>query len=244
MSRLDRLDELEHLLRGRGETTVADVAAALSVSERTVFRDLALLRERGLVIAADSGPGGGIRLDRGRSPHRVLLTLAEVVSLWLAARLSQGATDLPWSGAARTGLAKLLGSLARPRAAELHALCRRVIVGPPASESVRARSAAPEREFLGIFERAFSERCGLRFDYTDQNGRRSHRHIEPHGLLVEPPVWYVLARDIDKGEPRMFRMDRISRAKTVPDARFVADFAVIDAQVPDRGRWHALAAGG
>lgn len=242
MSRWDRLDELEHLLRGRGETTVAAVATALAVSERTVFRDIAVLRDRGLVIDADSGPGGGIRLDRGCSPHRVLLTLAEVVSLWLAARLSQGASNLPWSGAARTGLAKLLGSLARPRAAELYALCRRVIVGPPASENVRAHSAKPEQELLGIFERAFTERCVLRFDYTDQHGRRSRRCVEPHGLLVEPPVWYVLARDVDKGEPRMFRMDRISRAKTIPDARFVPDFAVIDAQVPDRVRWRALAA--
>ncbi|MBM3506565.1 MAG: WYL domain-containing protein [Alphaproteobacteria bacterium] len=242
MSRLDRLSDLEAHLRARGETTVGSLAAALGVSERTVFRDLAALRARGLVMDADPGPGGGVRLDRGLSPHAVQFTLAEVVSLWFAARLSQGASNLPWSGAARTGLAKLLGSLARPRATELHALCRRVIVGPPASEPVRAGARAPERELLGTFERAFSERRGLGFHYTDQQGRQTLRRVEPHGLLVEPPVWYVLARDLDKGEPRMFRMDRIARARLLPDIRFHPDFAVIDVQVPDRERWRPLTA--
>ena len=94
---------------------------------------------------------------------------------------------------------------------------------------------------LGTFERAFSDRCALGFHYTDQNGRRTLRRAEPHGLLVEPPVWYVLARDIDKREPRMFRMDRISRARLLPEDRFRPDFSVIDVQVPDRERWHPLA---
>ena len=28
---------------------------------------------------------------------------------------------------------------------------------------------------------------------------QSQRRVAPHGLLVEPPVWYVLAHDVDKG---------------------------------------------
>jgi hypothetical protein len=39
----------------------------------------------------------------------------------------------------------------------------------------------------------------------DREGKESTRRVEPHGLLVETPVWYVLARDVEKAAPRTFR---------------------------------------
>ncbi|HEU4405486.1 MAG TPA: WYL domain-containing protein [Polyangiaceae bacterium] len=40
---------------------------------------------------------------------------------------------------------------------------------------------------------------------------------------MQPPVWYVLARDVEKGEPRMFRMDRIARPAEVRAHAFAPD---------------------
>jgi predicted DNA-binding transcriptional regulator YafY len=234
--------DLADLLRSRDETTVGSLAGELGVSRRTLLRDLATLRERGMPIRGEAGPGGGIRLEGGRGITAVHVSTAEVVALWLAARLSRGASDLPWSEAARTGLAKLLGSLPDSKARELRALCRRVIVGPPASAGVRAGAGSPPAELLGFFEQAFSTGAGLGFHYVDRSGVRSIRRIEPHGLLVEPPVWYVLARDVEKGKPRMFRMDRISRPGLLRGLRFQPRFDVIRAQLPDLVRWRPLLA--
>lgn len=242
MTRGDRLLDLADLLRGRAETTVAALAGELGVSRRTVLRDLALLRARGLPIRGEAGPGGGIRLEGGRGITAVHLALVEIVALWLAARLSREASQLPWNDAARSGLAKLLASLPAPRARELRALCGRVIVGPPASARVRERAAEPPPELLRLFEQAFTAGMGLGFGYTDREGRRSTRRIEPHGLLVETPVWYLLARDLDKDEPRTFRMDRINRPRLLPDRRFRPDLTVIHAQLPDPARWRPLLA--
>jgi predicted DNA-binding transcriptional regulator YafY len=66
--------------------------------------------------------------------------------------------------------------------------------------------------------------------------------VEPHGLLVEPPVWYVLGRDVDKAEPRTFRMDRISRPRILGDVRFRPSLEEVAAQVPDQQRWRPLMA--
>ena len=242
MSRADRLMDLADLLRGRDETTVAGLAGELGVSPRTLYRDLAALRDRGLPITGEPGRGGGIRLEGSRGLTAVHLSIAEVVAMWLAARLSGAASDLPWSEAARSGLAKLLGSLTRAKAAELRLLCRRVIVGPPASDAVRGQAGAPPSELLGRLEEAFSRGMGLGFHYTDREGRRTVRRVEPHGLMVEPPAWYILARDLDKAEPRTFRMDRIARPRVLADIRFRPDFAMIQAQLPDPKRWRPLAA--
>ncbi len=240
MARAERLMDLADLLRGREATTVQALADELGVSYRTLMRDLAALRERGLPITGESGPGGGVRLEGERGVSAVHLSLAEVVAMWLAATLSRGASHLPWGDAARSGLAKLLSSMPREKARELRLLCRRVIIGPPASANVRFWAGAPPAELLGLFENAFSAGRGLGFHYVDREGKTSNRRIEPHGLLVQTPVWYVLARDIDKMEPRMFRMDRVSRPRLLADVQFKPDLELVLAQIPNRERWRQL----
>lgn len=237
--RADRLETLSELLRGREATTVEALADELGVSRRTVLRDLAALRARGMPITGEAGRGGGVRLDLDRAVTAVRMSVTEIAALWLAARLSREASDLPWADAARTGLGKLLGCLPPPRARELRGLCRRVIVGPPASNFIRGTTGAPPRELLRVFDTAFTGRRGLAFRYTDRDGRRSNRRIEPHGLLVEPPVWYVLALDLAIGGPRMFRMDRIARPRVIHDHVFREDLSVIRMQVPDHRRWRS-----
>jgi predicted DNA-binding transcriptional regulator YafY len=240
MPRAERLLALSDLLHADDTTTISALAEELAVTRRTVLRDLASLRARGLPITGEPGRGGGLRLERDRGAAAVHLTITEIAALWLAARLSREASDLPWDEAARSALAKLLGCLPPIRARELRALCRRVIVGPPASNHVRGTAGTPPRELLRIFDDAFAGRCGLAFGYTDRDGRRSRRRIEPHGLLLEPPVWYVLARDLAIGQPRMFRMDRISRPRLLRDHVFREDLAIIRAQVPAQRRWRSL----
>jgi len=242
MSRADRLMMLADLLRGRDVTTVHALADELRVSRRTVLRDLASLRARGLPITGEPGHGGGLRLEHDRGVAAVHMSIPEVAALWLAARLSREASDLPWAQAAHSGLAKLLGCLPSVRVRELRALCRRVIVGPPASNYVRGTAGAAPRELLRVFDEAFAGHRGLAFDYTDREGRRSKRRIEPHGLLLEPPVWYILARDLAIDKPRMFRMDRISRPRILQDHVFREDLAVVRMQVPAHARWRALSA--
>jgi predicted DNA-binding transcriptional regulator YafY len=240
MPRAERLMELSDLLRGRETTTIAELAEELRVSRRTLLRDLATLRERGLPIDGEAGPGGGVRLDAARGVAAVHLTVPEVVAIWLSARLSQAASELPWGEAATSGMAKLLGCVPANKARALRALCRRVIVGEPASAQIRTDAGAPPPELLRLFEEAFSAGLGLGFQYTDREGRSTARRIEPHGLLVQTPVWYVLARDVDKREPRMFRMDRIARPRLLRDVTFQADLQVIRAQLADLEMWQPL----
>jgi predicted DNA-binding transcriptional regulator YafY len=240
MTRADRLLALGDLLRGKESTTVAALADELGVSRRTVLRDLGTLRERGTPITGEAGPGGGIRLEGDRGVTAVHLSIAEVIAMWLAARLSRGASDLPWSEAASSGMTKLLGSLPAKKARALRALCRRVFVGEPAPAAIRASAGQPPPELLAVFERAFSSGLGLGFDYVDRNGRRSVRRVEPHGLLVEPPVWYVVARDIEKNEPRAFRMDRIARPRVLREVTFQPDVRIIESQLSDPARWRPL----
>lgn len=230
MARAQRLFRLLDLVRGRQEMAVAEIAAALEVSPRSVFRDLASLRDLGFPISGEAGPGGGIRFERDRGVAAVHLSDDELVALWLTAHLSRVATGLPWGRAARSGMEKLFASVPRPRARQLRGLCRRVVVGNPASQNVRQGSAAPPAELLGLFERAFTAGVCLAFDYRDSTGQESRRRVEPHGLLVEAPVWYILSFDLGRQAPRTFRMDRISRPVLLSALTFRPNLDVVRVQ--------------
>jgi predicted DNA-binding transcriptional regulator YafY len=224
MVRAERVFLLLELLRGSDALTAAQLAERLGVSERTVHRDLATLRRTGTPLEAESGPGGGVRLQRERGLTAVHLSEDEVVALWMGAQLSRLTSALPWGKGQRSGLDKLFASVPRERARSARALCRRVVVGRPASERIVAQLGEAPGELLAAFERAFREEVCLAFDYRDREGRASRRLVEPHGLLVEAPAWYILALDVERQGARMFRMDRIRRPALRPERPFVPDF--------------------
>lgn len=240
MPRAERLLELTDLLRSLDTTTVAQLASELGRSRRTILRDLASLRERGLPISGEAGPGGGIRLEGERGLLAVHLSLSEIVSLWLTSRLAREASELPWGKSATSALTKLLASLPAPRARALRAICQRVIVGEPATANIHSTLGVAPPELLDLFETAFTTGRALSFRYVDRVGRRTTRRIEPHGLLVVTPAWYVLARDIDKEQPRMFRVDRMQRPRMLSDITFEPDHRVVRALMKDLPTWRPL----
>jgi predicted DNA-binding transcriptional regulator YafY len=235
MARTDRVLDLLDALRAHGSTSVGALAAELGVSRRTLLRDLAILRDRGWPIEGEPGPGGGIRLERGRGVSAVHLGEPETVALWLAARLSETMSPMPWTGAARSALDKVLASLPDDRRRKLRRFVRRVIVGRLATEKVRSDLGRPSEDLIPILEQAFAaDRC-MSFVYVDRHARRSWRRVEPHGLMVEAPAWYVLARDLASGEARTFRMDRI-RSPELEQTQFKADIDALHREVQESWR--------
>ena len=218
MRTMDRRDQLLQLLRRRADWTAAGLARELGVSRRTVLRDLGGLREAGFDLATFSGPGGGVRLN----PTSIMITsqlrASEVVALIVSVEIARAAKTVPFAAGAQQALAKIEQALPASRAGELRTLRERILVGEPSKD---ARPAAIDPALVEAFENAFTSTRLLAFTYRDQQGRRSKRQVEPHGLLVRPPLWYVLAWDTGKNAPRLFRADRIS-APAVSDHTFAA----------------------
>ncbi|GAB4075384.1 helix-turn-helix transcriptional regulator [Nostocoides australiense] len=75
---------------------------------------------------------------------------------------------------------------------------------------------APEVEaaVLGGLASAIRDAERIRFSYTAVGGSTPgevvRRHVEPHQLVTVGRRWYLLAYDLDRGDWRSFRLDRLT----------------------------------
>ena len=208
MTLLDRQDELLRLLRLRADWRADDLAEELGVSTRTIMRDLDRLRDRGFEISSMSGPGGGVHLEPTSVLVNSQLAGEDVVALVLSVAIARALPWMPFATGAQAALAKIETSLPFERARQLQELMMRIMIGKPASVSAR-RSGTISPLLARLFETAFREERLMGFDYEDRGGNSTRRVIEPQGLLVRAPLWYIVAWDTKIDEPRLFRADRI-----------------------------------
>jgi predicted DNA-binding transcriptional regulator YafY len=214
---------------------MTELADELDVSVRTIRRDVGLLRARGMDIEGDRGRGGGIRFARFAPLPPLQLDAQQAVGLWLSVQLARRVSGLPFSRGSHAALGKVLAALPPERRHRLRQMCRRIVVGTGASQAMRDTFGEIAPTLLDAFERCFREGVCLRFHYTDREGASSYRRVEPHGIFVRPPFWYVLAVDIDKSDgdaQRMFRMDRITNPRP-HSQRFEPSMEVVEELLED-----------
>jgi predicted DNA-binding transcriptional regulator YafY len=213
MDRHGRLDLLLRVLRDRPGITAAELAGYVETSARSVFRDIAYLRERGYPIESSRGRGGGLRLDPRWGPGRVLLSAEEALGVLLGLALTER-LGLPMFGAG-LGRArrKLVDAFPTHERKRLTPLRERVLVGPPASERVARSYGRPDAHVLRPLQSAFVRERLATCAYVREDGERSERRIEPHAILLNWPAWYLLAFDQLRSEVRTFRLDRFQSVR-------------------------------
>jgi|APEBP8051073178_1049388.scaffolds.fasta_scaffold00002_395 predicted DNA-binding transcriptional regulator YafY len=215
--RLDRLDLLASRLKADEAMTVAGLAAEFAVSPRTLARDLALLRDRGVPVETERGRGGGVRLPRLWGVGRMSLTAPEAINLLVSLAMAER-MQAPWLLANLDPIRrKLAASFSPAQRDQIDGLRQRIMIGAPASSQVVGGFAPPAPPEVATVFRAFLEQRRLSFRYRAGTGEDRAREVEPQRLLLNHPVWYLLAWDLDRGAVRTFRFDRIGRARILAD---------------------------
>ncbi|MFD5192622.1 helix-turn-helix transcriptional regulator [Streptomyces sp. NPDC058357] len=203
-----RLLRLVSLLSTRPSWTNSELAERLAVTERTVRRDIANLRELGYAIDSDPGPWGGYRLSGGGSRLPPLsLDGEEALAVAVALREAALSGVLGTDQAALSALLKLqrlLPAHIADRLAELDA----AFVHTPRSDE---RLVSPGV----LLELATACRRGerVRLSYRDRQDRATVRDIDPHRLVRTGHRWYLVALDVARGQWRTFRADRVTDAQ-------------------------------
>lgn len=212
-----RLLRLVSLLSARPSWTNAELAERMEVTERTVRRDVARLRELGYAIDSDPGPWGGYRLQAGTRIPPLILDDDEALAVAVGLREAALGGVLGGDHSALSALLKLRQVLPpgiAGRLAEMDA----ALVHTPRSEEPQIASGML-LELTDACRR--SERVTL--TYRDREGRATIRDIDPYRLVHTARRWYFVARDVTRGQWRTFRADRVLRIRTTGRAARISD---------------------
>lgn len=189
--------------------SIGALAAEFGISSRTLTRDVALLRERGVPVDADRGRGGGVRIPTTWGVGRLNLSYREAVDLLVSLAVAEQAKSPILMANLAPIRRKLMASFSSVTRQRINQLKARLLIGEPASAAVISTHAPPLSKVIESLHQAFLMMQVARIVYEDGGGNRTQRVIEPQYLLLNYPVWYVLAWDPERQGVRTFRCDRL-----------------------------------
>ncbi|MEV4685041.1 helix-turn-helix transcriptional regulator [Streptomyces kurssanovii] len=199
-----RLLRLLSLLQAHREWSGADLADRLGVTPRTVRRDVDRLRELGYPVNASPGTGGGYQLGAGAELPPLLLDDEEAVAVAVGLRTAAGQGIEGIGETSVRALAKLeqvLPNRLRRRVGALNAFTVPMLRGQHGS--------TVDPGVLTELANACRDSERLRFEYRNHDGATTRRTVEPHRLVCTERRWYLVAWDVERGDWRTFRADRI-----------------------------------
>ena len=209
----DRLVSLLLLLQARSPRSARELAEALEVSARTIYRDVEALSLSGVPVYAERGSSGGIALADGYRKAITQFSTEELHALFLAA--ADPLAELGVTGHQRA-LDKLSGALPDLQRRAAQQARQRILL-----DHNRWYRLEQPAALLAVLRRAVWEDRQVSIRYRDRNGAQTERTIDPYGLVSKAGVWYLVARQPD-GEFRTFRVERIQNGDELP-SRFSRD---------------------
>ncbi len=215
MSRTERLLELIQILRShRHPVTGPALASRLSISLRSLYRDIATLQEQGARI--DGAPGLGYILRPGFMLPPLMFSEEEIEALVLGSRWVADRTDNALAAAARSALVKIAAVL--PPALKDGLDASGLLVGPGAAQA-RPSDAAGIKIDMAHIRRAIRKERKLAITYRDAKDTETSRTIWPFALAFFDRAEVVVAWCESRAAFRNFRTDRIG-ALEISEARY------------------------
>jgi predicted DNA-binding transcriptional regulator YafY len=216
--RAERLLRLLLHLQTRGQSTVAQLSAALDVSPRTIQRDLDALSLAGVPVYSIRGRAGGWTLLPDYRSRLTGLTPSEVMSVFVGAT-AHVLADLGLDASSELAVTKLIASLPEGTRREAEYARQRLLIDHAGWDD---RRETPR--WLDLCRQALWEERQLSITYGDpapdpasDNGlRRGPFAVAPLGLVAKARTWYLVAARSD-GRLRTYRLSRLTSAELTDD---------------------------
>ncbi len=217
MRKIDRLAGILMILKNRGKSTAAQLAATYEVSRRTIYRDIQSLSELGVPVVAEPGVAGGYSLMDGYNFQAVALAANEAEALYLGAGFIASQEGFPLAGAAQGAMDKLGVFLPGDSRRAAEAVQNKISFERSTEQG--GEPSARRAALLSQLKSALDQRRVVELEYEPiKDGVVTHRQVESHNLLYDNEAWYLVGRCRLRGASRQFRLSRVRRLKVLDDS--------------------------
>jgi len=206
MRRTDRLFDIIQILRDGKLHRAQEIADALEVSVRTIYRDMDTLTASGVPVEGERGVGYMITQAISLPPLSLTVSELEALNLGLAI-VGQAADDTLKAAAATLG-DKIDAVLPAQTIAQAEAWKFAVY---PFADPTRNLTHMP------LLRSAIKARQKVRLTYTSREGAVTSRVIRALHMEYWGRVWTLTAWCELRAAFRVFRLDLIESAEALPD---------------------------
>ncbi|MNI13326.1 HTH domain protein [compost metagenome] len=190
------------LLLERDKVSAARLAEMFEVTPRTIFRDIDSINQAGIPIITYPGARGGIGIMEQYKIEKRLFTISDITALLTGL----GSIHSSMSGEEiLNAMAKIKGLIPKERIREIELRSNQILIDhTPWLGNKRLKLN------LQDIKTALDERRLLSFTYSDQQGCKSRRAVEPYRLVLKENNWYLQAYCTARHDFRIFRLSRMT----------------------------------
>lgn len=209
--KLDRLVSILIILLRKERVQARELAERFGVSVRTILRDVEAINLAGIPIVTYQGTKGGIGIAEGYRLDKSVLTEDDMSTI--ISTLEGIAGSIPDSRH-QVLMEKLRNILPSSQLEHLDSKVKQLVIdlSPWGGNELL-------RESIASIRKAIEEHKEIEFIYTDSEGRRTNRRVEPYSLVLKVQKWYLYAWCHIRQDFRLFRLSRI-RELVIPDRSF------------------------
>ena len=216
---IERLLQLDELLRSKQRHTYSSLAKALEVSTRTVQNYVDFMRDRLNAPLDNSREKGWYYTDLGWQLQSISLSQGELFALTLGARMLEAYSQSAYLKELESGIARLAQRLPDKTWYDLQNLV---------NEQVLFRTGAEidlDPQIWNDLEAACRQKRSVKiYYYTAGRNAHSERVIDPYIIHFSRSNPYVTGYCHKRKESRWFRVDRIQSLELLPDTFEDPDF--------------------
>ncbi len=204
MTTSTRILELLGLLQTRRHWSGEELSARLGVSQRTLRRDVDGLQELGYPVITTRGTGGGYQLGAGAALPPLVLNEDEAAATVMGLKYVATGNHAVPADAAITAMAKIVQVLPARIRGRISSLA--TVAAEPGTEGATITDVTA----LTTVALACRDSDTVTFTYESNRSSRSLRTVQPHKIVTVENRLYLVAWDLDRGDWRTFRVDRVT----------------------------------